>query len=176
MTHRPLVLALAAVLAAVVLEPASASGGGGGGGGSGGGGMSTLAHPGTDPQVAAAVAAIQAGRYAEGAAQLESWLGRSEDNARDADAQNWAGYAYRKSGDLDAAFLHYDKALAIDPKHRGAHEYLGEAYLMAGNLARAEEHLAILDKLCWLPCAEYTQLKTAVASYRAGHPDLAGAR
>jgi lipoprotein NlpI len=62
-----------------------------------------------------------------------------------------------------------DKALAIDPKHRGAHEYLGEAYLMAGNLDKAEEHLRILDKLCWMPCDQYTQLKKAVAAYKTAH-------
>ena len=72
-----------------------------------------------------------------------------------------------KTGALDKAFLHYDKALAIDPKHLGAHEYLGEAYLMAGNLPKAEEHLKILDGLCFLPCDEYTKLKKVVAGYKA---------
>jgi tetratricopeptide (TPR) repeat protein len=129
-----------------------------------------------DPQYAAAVAAIQAGRFGDGAALMKAYVDRDEAAANDADAQNWLGYAYRKSGDLDAAFLHYDKALAINPKHRGAHEYLGEAYLMTGNLARAEEHLKILDQLCWLPCTEYTQLKTAVADYKAAHPETVGSR
>jgi len=31
-----------------------------------------------------------------------------------ADLHNFLGYAYRKSGDLDKAFLHYDKALEIN--------------------------------------------------------------
>ena len=86
-----------------------------------------------------------------------------------ADAWNELGHAYRKLGDMDKAFSHYDRALKIDPKHRGAHEYLGEAYLMVGNLDKAQEHLRILDKLCWLPCEEFTMLKKAVADYRTAH-------
>ena len=42
---------------------------------------------------------------------------------------------------------------------------------MAGDLAHAEQHLAALDKLCWLPCEEYDDLKAAIADYRAKqHP------
>ena len=128
-------------------------------------------QPAIDPTYKAAVDQIEAGHYPEAATLMETYVGRSDTNANDADAQNWLGYAYRKSGNLDAAFLHYDKALAINPKHRGAHEYMGEAYLMTGNLAQAEEHLKILDGLCWLPCTEYSQLKSAVAAYRLAHAD-----
>ena len=56
-----------------------------------------------------------------------------------------------------------NEALRIDPKHRAAHEYLGEAYLMSGNLAKAKEHLAQLDRLCTFGCEEYSKLKAAVA-------------
>jgi Flp pilus assembly protein TadD len=84
---------------------------------------------------------------------------------RNADAQNWLGYAYRKSGNLDQAFKHYDQALKLEPRHRGAHEYIGEAYLMKGDLAKAKEHLAALDRLCMFGCEEYTDLKKAVAEY-----------
>jgi len=55
---------------------------------------------------------------------------------------------------MSLVFKHYNEALRIDPEHRGAHEYLGEAYLMVGNLAKAKEHLAVLDKLCFFPCDE----------------------
>ena len=90
---------------------------------------------------------------------------RSPDNA---DIQNYLGFANRRSGKLDAAFKHYQGALKLDPRHRGAHEYIGEAYLMANNLAKAEEHLAALDRLCLLPCSEYSDLKTKVAAYKKG--------
>ena len=67
-------------------------------------------------------------------------------DTRNADIQNYLGYAYRNAGNLDLAFQHYDKALKLSPRHRGAHEYVGEAYLIVGNLAKAEEHLAALLK------------------------------
>ena len=135
--------------------------------------MPSAAKP-ADPQYTAGVAAIQAENYQEGIQKIEAYIARDPANAGDADAQNWLGFAYRKSGNLDAAFMHYDKALAINPKHRGAHEYLGEAYLMVGNLPKAEEHLKILDGLCWLPCEQYTMLKKAVADYKTAHASNAG--
>ena len=53
----------------------------------------------------------------------------------------------RKNGDPAASIPIYEKALAIDPKHRGAHEYIGEAYLMLGDVAKAKRHLAALDAM-----------------------------
>ena len=129
-----------------------------------------------DPEYSQGVAEIQAGHFPQAVALLESYVSRSEEHARDADAQNWLGYAYRKSGNLDAAFLHYDKALAINPKHRGAHEYMGEAYLMMGNLKQAEEHLKALDQLCFTPCTEYSQLKREVASWKSAHAETVGSK
>jgi len=129
-----------------------------------------------DPEYGQGVAEIQAGHFAQAIALLESYVARSMTHAQDADAQNWLGFAYRKSGNLDAAFLHYDKALAIDPRHRGAHEYMGEAYLMTGNVAQAEEHLKALDKLCFTPCSEYSTLKREVASWKAAHGPTVGSK
>lgn len=48
-----------------------------------------------------------------------------------------------------------------------AHEYLGEAYLMAGNLDKAKEQLKVLDRLCFFSCDEYTMLRKAIADYEA---------
>ena len=87
---------------------------------------------------------------------------------RNADAWNWLAYANRKNGKLDAAFKYYDKALSLDPKHRGAYEYQGEAFLMARQLAKAENNLATLAKLCNSSCEEYVELKEAIANYKAG--------
>ena len=72
-------------------------------------------------------------------------------DTRNADIENYLGYAYRKSGQLQSAFTYYQRALQLDPRHRGAHEYIGEAYLMANNLTREE----------------YKDLKQALADYRA---------
>jgi len=65
------------------------------------------------------------------------------------------------------AFAHYHRALQLNPRHRGAHEYVGEAYLLVGNLAKAEEHLAALARICLLPCEEKHDLEKAVTEYRA---------
>src|SRR5262249_32137287 len=82
-------------------------------------------------------------------------------------AYNWLAYSTRKNGDAAKAIPIYEKALAIDPKHRGAHEYIGEAYLVLGDLPKAKQHLAILDKLCFFPCEEYSDLKNAVHDYES---------
>ena len=90
-------------------------------------------------------------------------------NPSNANYHNLYAYSLRKGGspDMNLVFKHYNEALRIDPKHRGAHEYIGEAYLMVGNLAKAKEHLSALDKLCFLPCSEYNDLKKAVAQFEA---------
>ncbi len=134
------------------------------GDGGGGAGGSEDAAAKVDPQYAQAVAAIEAHQYARAIPMLTAYVARVGD---DANAYNYLGYASRKSGDLPAAFKHYGRALALNPKHRGAHEYIGEAYLMSGNLPKAEEHLKVLDGLCTFSCEEYRDLKAAIASYKA---------
>ena len=91
-------------------------------------------------------------------------------NATDnADWNNLMGYSHRKANapDLPAAERYYEAALRLQPQHRGALEYSGELFLMRGDLPRAEERLAQLDKACRLPCEEYTDLKSAVARFKA---------
>ena len=82
---------------------------------------------------------------------------------------NMYAYNLRKgpNPDMSLVFRHYNEALRIDPKHTGANEYLGEAYLMVGNVAKAKEQLGVLDKICFLPCKEYTELKNSIAAYEA---------
>ena len=86
-----------------------------------------------------------------------------------ADWNNLMGYSLRKAAtpDLNAAERYYNEALRIDPKHRGALEYSGELYLMKGDLAKAEQRLAALDKACFMPCEEFTDLKKAVQAFKA---------
>jgi tetratricopeptide (TPR) repeat protein len=96
------------------------------------------------------------------------WLTAAEKRAsRNADIQNYLGFAYRNDGQLDISFKHYEQALKIDPRHRGAHEYIGEAYLLTRNLAKAEEHLAALKRACPAVCEEYDDLSKKIADYRA---------
>jgi tetratricopeptide (TPR) repeat protein len=87
---------------------------------------------------------------------------------KNADAYNLMGFATRKSGNPNGSLQYYQQALAIDSRHIGAYEYLGEAYLMLGRLPEAEQQLARLDSLCTFGCAEYRQLKAAIADYKAG--------
>jgi tetratricopeptide (TPR) repeat protein len=111
-----------------------------------------------------AVTAIKAGRYAQAIKLLEPYV---LSNDGDADGHNWLAFAHRKTGNLDLAFRHYKRALAIDPQHRGAHEYIGEAYLMASQPEKAEAHAKTLAGLCREPCEELTDLRVAIAAYRA---------
>ena len=89
---------------------------------------------------------------------------------RNADVHNLLGYSYRKqaSPNLPKAFEHYKTALNLNPKHKGAHEYIGEAYLMDKKPLEAEKHLAELEKLCGnKTCEEYADLAKALADYKA---------
>lgn len=81
------------------------------------------------------------------------------------DAQNLTGFAHRMLKNYDMAFSHYTRALEIDPKHKGAHEYIGISYLETDQLGKAEEILASLKKLCAF-CAERRSLDGAVKSYK----------
>jgi Flp pilus assembly protein TadD len=108
--------------------------------------------------------ATAAGNWKTATDSFSRVASREPDNA---DVQNHLGYAWRKSGNLDLAFKHYNDALRLDPKHKGAHEYIGEAYLIVNNLPKAEEHLARLDKLCFFSCEEYRDLKKAVEQYKS---------
>jgi tetratricopeptide (TPR) repeat protein len=83
-----------------------------------------------------------------------------------ADIQNYIGYAYRRLRQLGPAIGHYQQALMLNPRHRSAHEHLGEAYLVLGESARAEQLLAALENLCLIPCEEYNDLKRAIAAYK----------
>ena len=73
-------------------------------------------------------------------------------------------YAYRNQRKFELAFKHYREALRLDPQHRGAHEYIGEAYVMTGNKAKAQEHLAALERICGRNCEEYQDLARAIAT------------
>jgi len=85
---------------------------------------------------------------------------------RNADIQNYIGYAYRRLRQLGLAMQHYQQALVINRRHRSAHEHLGELYLVLGESAAAEQQLATLQEICLIPCSETDDLKHAIAAYR----------
>lgn len=118
-----------------------------------------------DPDYAAGKKAIEERNWSAAIRRFTSAAQRTPDSA---DIQNYLGFANRNAGNLAAAFRHYRRALELDPRHRAAHEYIGEAYLMVQDVGKAEEHLAALDRICLLPCEEYNDLKAKVAAYRKG--------
>ena len=118
-----------------------------------------------DPAYTNAKAMIEAKRYGEAIPLLQQVVAK---NPKNADAYNLLGYATRKSGNPNGSLQYYTTALQIDPKHLGANEYLGEAYLMLDKPQQAEQQLARLDQLCMFGCVEYRTLKAAIAAYKAG--------
>ena len=107
---------------------------------------------------------VAAKRWPDALAEL-----RKVNDSASADWQNLMGYVLRKGSpaDLDGADRHYREALRIDPRHKGALEYSGELALMRGDLAGAEQKLALLDRVCLFGCEEFTDLKQAVQRFKA---------
>ena len=89
------------------------------------------------------------------------------ENPKNADAYNLLGYSYRMLSKFDDSFAAYDKALALDPKHKGALEYSGMGYLKTNQKAKAEAQLAKLKVIC-SSCTETASLAKAVADYKTG--------
>jgi len=116
-----------------------------------------------DPDFSASKKALGAEDWNGAIAALELAALRDPLNA---DIQNYIGYAYRRLRQLGAAIGHYQQALMLNPRHRSAHEHLGEAYLVLGESAKAEQLLVALGNLCLIPCEEYDDLKRAIAAYK----------
>ncbi len=85
---------------------------------------------------------------------------------KNADAHSLLGHCLRMTGKLKESLDHYMTALKLDPEHKAANEYLGELYLTMDDLPKAEERLAVLDKVCVLGCEAYDDLKEAIAAYK----------
>lgn len=144
-------------------------GGGGGGGGSGGGGggggySSDSSSPSevSGPSLNDARALIRAKKWKSAATMLKQIV---RNDPRNAEANNLLGYSLRKSGDYKNAQGFYLKALKLSPGHKGAHEYLGELYVEIGQLKKARQMLAQLEKLCGnKTCDEYQDLAKFIAA------------
>ena len=82
------------------------------------------------------------------------------------------GFVYHlqaRQGDTqkgEMAMEGYEQALRIDPNHRGAHEYLGQAYVQTKQLDKAKEQLASLETICGTQCEEYVDLKKSIAKFK----------
>ena len=83
-------------------------------------------------------------------------------NPTDAEGFNLLGYSLRNAKRYPEAIQNYQEALRLDPQHRGAHEYLGQAYVQIKELDKAKVLLANLEKICGLKCEQYLDLKKAI--------------
>ena len=111
------------------------------------------------PAYISAVKLANAAKY-DDAIKAFNALGKPDDPR----VNNWIGFSLRKQGKVDAAMPYYDKALKAAPDFTPAHEYLGEAYLQMKDLAKANDQLAMIQKLCGnQTCEEYKDLSAGIA-------------
>jgi cytochrome c-type biogenesis protein CcmH/NrfG len=80
----------------------------------------------------------------------------------DAEGFNLLGFSLRQTKRYPEAIQNYLEALRLDPQHRGAHEYLGQAYVQTKELDKARALLSNLEKICGTNCEEYQDLKKAI--------------
>ncbi len=161
----------AASAAFCLAATASLAMGGGGGGGGYGGNMSMMPSA-TFDDYTSAKRLIKHQEYASAIPHLEAAL---RQHPRDADIMNYLGYTHRMVGvseqadardkDFQASLAFYQAALAIDPLHKGVHEYLGELFLQMNNLNAAHHEMNELVILCPDGCDERDALAKALAAY-----------
>ena len=125
------------------------------------------ASTGSKERITVAREAIKAKDFKKSIAELTLAVKEHPGNA---ELYNLLGFSYRKqpTPDLARAFEYYRLALKVDPEHRGANEYIGEAYLMDKKPAKAEEHLTKLKSICGnTTCEEYQDLAKSITDYKA---------
>ena len=87
----------------------------------------------------------------------------NENNPNNADTLNYLGFTTRKLGDFNLGEKYYLQGLAIEPKHNGINEYLGELYLVTNRMDLAKERLEVL-RSC--NCEEFQELKEIIDGTR----------
>jgi len=116
------------------------------------------------PDLVPARALIEEDDYHGAIAQLNA-LNRPDD----ANVLNMLGFSHRKLGLIDAGIAYYLRALENNPRHKGVHEYLGEAYLQKDDIGKARVLLRKLGLICGTSCNEYSELASAIAQYEERH-------
>ncbi len=101
---------------------------------------------------------IENDRASEAETSLRQMLAEDSENP---DILNLLGYASRKLGRWQESRDFYSHALAIDPAHKGALEYMGELELETGNVDAAKELLRRLREQCPDGCEELDDLLLA---------------
>ena len=97
-------------------------------------------------------------KYSEAIKGLEKILEQNK-YKQDPDILTHYAFALRKTKNFPKAEEYYLKALSINPKHRGALEYIGELYVDTKRLELAN---ATLKKLENCRCEEYAELKNYI--------------
>ena len=156
-------IAVVALALAIAAGPARAAGSDSGSSGGSGDSGSSYNTASMSKAMRKATVLIKKEDFTGALALLETEIAADPDNA---DAWNLTGFASRKLGDYGRSEAAYDRALAINPKHKGALEYKGELYLTLGNLEGAERMLARLSKSCYFNCSEKKQLTAAIEAYK----------
>src|SRR3954447_8812969 len=106
-----------------------------------------------------AYALAKAERYDEAIATLDLMQ-----DPNTPEALNYRGYATRKLGRVDEGIGYYLKAVSLDPRYAQLREYLGEAYVIKGDVGRAREQLSAIEAICGTDCEEYEDLAKAIAA------------
>ena len=108
-------------------------------------------------------------KYDKSLKLLKKLTKREDLGTRRADIYNLLGFSYRKleNPELDKSFAAYMMALEIDPEHAGAHEYLGELYLMRDQKKQAMKMLSKLETLVGKNAEEYKDLLEAIENYQS---------
>lgn len=146
------ILIFLTMIVGVCLQPVFADGGGGG----------STEPP--DPIPASITGLIESEQYDRAEKELKEFVKQEKKNA---DAWNWLGYSQRSNGDLDSSLKSYKTALRIDRKHLGANEYLGELYIMLGDMKKAKRQLKKLAKYCD-DCEQHKKLAEVIKNAEAG--------
>ncbi|MEJ8572139.1 tetratricopeptide repeat protein [Microbaculum marinum] len=102
----------------------------------------------------------RSGRYGEAIEVLS--LVEDKDDPR---VLTYLGYAHRQLSRFEVGLGYYRQALAADPDHVQAREYLGEAYLILNKPDLAREQLREIELRCGSDCEEYRLLASAIADH-----------
>lgn len=111
-----------------------------------------------------AVRLIHHEKYAEAIPYIDQ---AAMDKPRNANALSCAGYARSKVGQYATSLEYLQKALANDPDHKAAHQYLGDDYLAMHNVTAAAAQLAELARFCPGGRDEKDALTKAIADYQS---------
>jgi tetratricopeptide (TPR) repeat protein len=110
-----------------------------------------------------AITLAKAKRYNEALAVLDKIK-----NSYTPVALNYRGYVTRHLGRLDRGIQYYYQSIRLDPHYAQVREYLGEAYVIKGDLVKAKFQLSMIKWICGdTACDEYKDLENAIA----GHPE-----